>query len=95
MRPFASHVARAGEPAPIPPASGRHFVIAAGHLLAAEAGAEVFDRTGNLFDAAVAATLVLSVVEPHLFGPGGEITGVIQTRGRTRVLAGSTVARRR
>jgi gamma-glutamyltranspeptidase/glutathione hydrolase len=89
---MASHAGRAGEPAPIPPASGRHFVIAAGHQLAAEAGAEVFERVGNLFDAAVATTLALSVVEPHLFGPGGEITGVIQTRGRTRVLAGSTVA---
>src|SRR5262245_47653962 len=66
VRPFISHVGPA-EPAPIPPASGRHFVIAAGHQLAAEAGAEIFERTGNLFDAAAAATLVLSVVEPHLF----------------------------
>jgi gamma-glutamyltranspeptidase/glutathione hydrolase len=67
-------------------------VIAAGHQLAADAGAEVFDRTENLFDAAAAATLVLSVVEPHLFGPGGEITGLVHARGRTRVLAGSTLA---
>jgi len=91
VRPFTSHIGPA-EPAPIPPAAGRQFVIAAGHQLAAEAGAEVFDRTGNLFDAAAAATLVLSVVEPHLFGPGGEVTGLIHTQGRTRVLAGSTVA---
>jgi gamma-glutamyltranspeptidase / glutathione hydrolase len=81
-----------GDPSPIPPASGRRFVIAAGHQLAADAGTEVFDRTGNLFDAAVAATLASSVLEPHLFGPGGEITGVVHTQGRTRVLAGSTVA---
>ena len=88
----ASNAGRGGDPPPISPASGRRFVIAAGHQLAAEAGAEVFDRTGNLFDAAVAATLVLSVVEPQNFGPGGEITGVVYTEGRTRVLAGSTVA---
>jgi gamma-glutamyltranspeptidase/glutathione hydrolase len=91
VRPFTSHIGPA-EPAPIPPASGRRFVIAAGHQLAAESGAEVFERTGNLFDAAVAATLVLSVVEPHLFGPGGEVTGLVHTRGRARVLAGSTIA---
>jgi gamma-glutamyltranspeptidase/glutathione hydrolase len=83
---------REGDPSPIPPASGRRFVIAAGHQLAAEAGVTVFDRTGNLFDAAVAATLVSSVVEPHRFGPGGEITGVVHVQGRTKVLAGSTVA---
>jgi gamma-glutamyltranspeptidase / glutathione hydrolase len=92
VTPVASDAGQTGEPAPIPPASGRGFVVAAGHQLAAEAGAEIFDRTGNLFDAAVAATLVLSVVEPHLFGPGGEITGVVHAQGRTRVLAGSTVA---
>jgi gamma-glutamyltranspeptidase / glutathione hydrolase len=92
VTPVASDAGRAGEPEPIPPASGRRFVVAAGHQLAAEAGAEVVDRTGNLFDAAVAATLVSSVVEPHLFGPGGEITGLVHARGRTRVLAGSTVA---
>jgi gamma-glutamyltranspeptidase/glutathione hydrolase len=92
MRPFASHAGHEGEPTRIPPASGRRFVIAAGHQLAAEAGAEVFDRTGNLFDAAAAATLVLSVVEPHLFGPGGEVTGLVHAHGQTRVLAGSTVA---
>jgi gamma-glutamyltranspeptidase / glutathione hydrolase len=80
------------EPAPIPPASGRRFLVAAGHELAAEAGATVFERTGNLFDAAAAATLASAVVEPHLFGPGGEVTGLVHAGGRTRVLAGSTVA---
>ena len=92
MTGVPSDAGRGGDPSPIPPASGRQFVVAAGHQLAAEAGAELFDRTGNLFDAAVAATLVSSVVEPHLFGPGGEITGLVHAGGRTTVLAGSTVA---
>lgn len=92
MTPVASDAGGRRDPPPIPPASGRRFVIAAGHQLAADAGAKVFDSVGNLFDAAVAATLVSSVVEPHRFGPGGEITGVVHTRGRTKVLAGSTIA---
>jgi gamma-glutamyltranspeptidase/glutathione hydrolase len=77
---------------PVPVATGRRFAIAAGHRAGAEAGAEIYDRTGNAADAAVAATLVLGVVEPHLFGLGGEVTGVVHADGRTRVLAGATVA---
>ena len=80
------------EPAPIAPGAGRTFVVAAGHELAAEAGARVYERTGNAADAAVAATVALGVLEPHRFGLGGEVTGLVHMRGRSRVLAGSTVA---
>ncbi len=47
-------------------------MIASTHWLASAVGMSVLERGGNAADAAVAAGLVLQVVEPHLNGPGGE-----------------------
>jgi len=54
----------------------------------------VLERRGNAFDAAVAAGLVLQVVEPHLNGPGGEVPAVFYAaeRGEPLVLCGQGVA---
>ena len=48
-------------------------MVSATHWLAASTGMAMLERGGNAFDAAVAAGLVLQVVEPHLNGPGGEV----------------------
>jgi gamma-glutamyltranspeptidase/glutathione hydrolase len=61
-----SAAAKAPSP-PLPPGAA----IASAHRLATEAGHEVIAKGGNAFDAAVAVSAVLSVVEPVSSGIGG------------------------
>src|SRR5271155_6026342 len=56
-----------------PEVAGTFGMVASTHWLASAAGMAVLEQGGNAFDAAVAAGLVLQVVEPHLNGPGGEV----------------------
>lgn len=55
-----------------PELRGTFGMVASTHWLASAVGMAVLEKGGNAFDAAVAAGLVLQVVEPHLNGPGGE-----------------------
>ena len=46
-------------------------MVAAQHVLAARAGADMLARGGNAVDAAIAAALALGAVEPWMCGLGG------------------------
>lgn len=46
--------------------------VVSDHHLATQVGIEVLKNGGNAFDAAIAVSAVLSVVQPHMGGPGGD-----------------------
>jgi gamma-glutamyltranspeptidase/glutathione hydrolase len=56
-----------------PQLAGTFGMVASTHWLASAAGLAVLEQGGTAFDAAVAAGLVLQVVEPHMSGPAGEV----------------------
>ena len=62
-----------------PTLRGTFGMTASTHWLATASAQAVLERGGNAFDAAVAGAFVLHVVEPHLNGPGGDMTGVFAT----------------
>ena len=77
-----------------PELAGTFGMVASTHWLASAAGLAVLEHGGNAFDAAVAAGLVLQVVEPHLNGLGGEVPVIAHHAGRseTFVLCGQGTA---
>src|SRR5215510_14921110 len=73
-----------------PELAGTFGMVASTHWLASAAGMAVLEQGGNAFDAAVAAGLVLQVVEPHMCGPAGEVpvVGFDASDGEVFVLNG-------
>jgi gamma-glutamyltranspeptidase/glutathione hydrolase len=69
-----------------PELRGTVGMVASTHWLASATGMSVLESGGNAFDAAVAAGLVLQVVEPHLNGPGGEVPIILYSSTREQVL---------
>jgi gamma-glutamyltranspeptidase/glutathione hydrolase len=64
-----------------PTLRGSFGMAASTHWLATATAQSVLERGGNAVDAAVAAGFVLHVVEPHLNGPGGDLTGLFAMAG--------------
>ncbi len=76
-----------------PTLSGSFGMAASTHWLASQSAMAVLESGGNAFDGAVAAALVLQVVEPHLNGPGGDLVALVAPEGEpTKVLCGQGVA---
>ena len=64
---------------------GTFGMISSTHWLASLSGMAVLEAGGNAFDAAVAAGLVLQVVEPHRNGPGGEVPILLYSRAEDKL----------
>jgi len=69
-----------------------HGIVAAGHPLTAQAGADVLRAGGNAVDAAVAAMLTSWVAEPLLSGPGAGGYMLVAGAGEEPVLLDFFVA---
>ena len=79
-----------------PTLMGTRAMVATEHYLSAEAALRILHAGGNAFDAAVAATLVEGVVNPHMHTFGGELSALCYAAAERRVYAvnGNTVAPR-
>jgi len=79
-----------------PTLMGTRAMVVSEHYLSAEAALRILHAGGNAFDAAVAATLVEGVVNPHMHTFGGELSALCYAAAERRVYAvnGNTVAPR-
>ncbi|KIN72436.1 gamma-glutamyltransferase family protein [Sulfitobacter guttiformis] len=77
-----------------PEIKGTFGVVTTTHWIASAVGMGVLEKGGNAFDAAVAAGLVLQVVEPHLNGPAGDMPAIYHCAetGETRTICAQGVA---
>ena len=55
----------------------RRGIVATAQPLASQAGAQILARGGSAVDAAIAANAVMSLVEPMMNGPGGDLFAIV------------------
>lgn len=73
--------------------STSRFMIAAKHPLICQAASDIWNKGGNVVDAAVAASFAACVVEPGMTGVGGEGVMLISARGGEKTTAIDFVGR--
>ena len=77
-----------------PVAHGSMGAVSCNNIYATRAGLEILNKGGNAFDAAVAVSLTLSVVEPHPSGIGGGCFSLLYDAktGKTEGIDGRGIA---
>ncbi len=70
-----------------PVVMGMNGMVTSGHYLASRIGLHILESGGNAVDAAAAMGFALSVLEPHLYGIGGEGPLLIYLAGGRRVVS--------
>ena len=58
-----------------PEITGTFGVVTSTHWIGSAVGMSILEKGGNAFDATVATGFTLQIVEPHLNGPGGGVSG--------------------
>ncbi|MGI9538399.1 MAG: gamma-glutamyltransferase [Desulfocapsaceae bacterium] len=66
---------------------GNKWMVTTDHPLAAQAAASLLDKGGDAVDAAVLANLVMSVVNPHMCGLGGDLFALVYRADSRQVRA--------
>ncbi|UCG38998.1 MAG: gamma-glutamyltransferase family protein, partial [bacterium] len=66
---------------------GTNGMVTSGHYLASRIGLHVLEEGGNAVDAAVAMGFALSVLEPYIYGIGGEAPILIYLADENRVVS--------
>lgn len=70
-----------------PVVMGTNGMVTSGHYLASRIGLHILEEGGNAVDAAVAMGFALSVLEPYIYGIGGEVPVLIYLAAEKRVIA--------
>lgn len=85
---------KSAPPGPLSRHTPQDHAVASAHPLATRAGIDILSQGGNAFDAAVAVTACLAVVEPYASGLGGGGFWLLHTAsdGRDIMLDGREVA---
>jgi gamma-glutamyltranspeptidase/glutathione hydrolase len=76
---------------------GTHGMVASGHYLASRIGLHILEEGGNAVDAGVGMGFALAVLEPYIYGIGGEVPILVYLADEKRVvcLSGQGPAPRR
>jgi gamma-glutamyltranspeptidase/glutathione hydrolase len=66
---------------------GTHGMVTSGHYLASRIGLHILEEGGNAVDAGVAMGFALAVLEPYIYGIGGEVPILLYLADERRVVS--------